>query len=104
MPRVTITHLGTVDIAVTDLASQGNKLRTEYPKMVFNFLEHWVKSARKVFRGKHRQLRMFDEKIKHHKWLLVSVSEWGRSDKIRGVTWEQHRINKSLANTGMENN
>ena len=37
VPRVTITHLGTDDIAVIDLASQGNKLRTEYPRWFLIF-------------------------------------------------------------------
>ena len=103
VPRVTVTHLGSVDVASTDLAKEKNNIRKLYPEMVENFLNKWVNTARDFFKNKPRQLRMFDAKMKKHKWLLIGVSDWGTSDQIRGVTAEEHRHNRRLANTGMEN-
>ena len=103
VPKVTITHLGSVDVTTPALANlENNKLRKEYPNMVCKFLENWEQSARSLFENKPQSLRAFERKMEKHRWLIIGVSDWGKSDRIRGISWQEHRHNRRLANTGMD--
>ena len=99
VPALTIMHLGACDIANGDISE--NQPRDDYKFKVKHFLKTWSKEAsekiEKHIYGNIATKEKMRAKIKNHKWLIVSIPDWGKENKkVRGTTPQTYNSEKKM--------
>ena len=110
VPALTLIQLGACDIGYKDIyKSSTYKPTKQYKDSLFYFLDTWIKRATERIEeypyGNVAIREKMRERIKVHKWLIVSIPDWGKDcKKVKGVTAQDHvdlrrKCNSALGNT-----
>ena len=110
VPALTLLHLGGCDIGYGNISKDSTDgPAKQYKKSLFNFLETWIERATETIEKYSYDNVAIQEKmrerIKVHKWLIVSIPDWGKNCKqVKGVTAQDHvdirrKCNSALGNT-----
>ena len=92
VPALTLLHLGGCDIGYGNISKDSTDgPAKQYKESLFTFLETWIKRAtERIEKYSYDNVAIQEkmrERIKVHKWLIVSIPDWGKNCKqVKGVT------------------
>ena len=105
VPALTIMHLGGCDIASGDIDKEDG--RNGHRKTVELFMKTWLLTAEEKIKkhnyGNVATKQKMKDRLKSHKWLIVSIPDWGReNNNIRGVTPKVHTDTRRRYNNALK--
>ena len=101
-PRLTIIHLGACDIANSQIG-RSDKIRSEYPEYVKNFLDKLIEKGAESLLEEERQ-GFLERLAVEHTFLLLSIPDWGPAPDLKPGSLQGDALKKArqAANSGMK--
>ena len=96
VPALTLLHLGGCDIGYGNISKDSTDgPKKQYKKSLFDFLETWIERAtEEIEKFSYDNVAIKEkmrEKVKVHKWLIVSIPDWGKNcTQVKGVSAQDH--------------
>ena len=66
------------------------------------FLREWPKRARRKLEDSRQKVK-FDRRLAEHKWMIVKIPVWDKSNGIRNITNAKFRELRKKTNTALKN-
>ena len=102
IPRVSVLHVGACDFANTGKYNSTN-VKKQFLTDLDHFLAEWTNKARLVgLNLPNNRLRSnFDRGLASHKWMIVKIPVWDKSNGIRNISNDEFMNLRKKANTAL---
>ena len=102
VPRVSVLHVGACDFANTGKYNLGN-VKKQFLTDLDHFLTEWTRKAKLVGLSlpNNRLRANFERCLAGHKWMIVKIPVWDKSNGIRNISNDEFMNLRKKANTAL---